>query len=296
MKEAQTKVSEEPKPQSSVTTTEPPQQPPAATSTAQANGGGGEQVQMQLQFLQQQVLQQQVMQLQQQFQTFQQMMSSGSLPQQQQQQQMLQFMQQMQATMNMTGQAGMMMGQPVIGGANPSLPLQQQLPMVQPMMVGQPTMLPGATQQPYAMATPQLLSTGQAPIMSTGALPTGTLPNTNFAIQSLPVQGMPMLPGQQPTPLGTTAPNQPLSTLPATGEQEAPSDALMRSPSKDELQSSKTLDAVRSTVMGSAVKRYDNLMQQVRTTDTSEVLKKVYTFIIINDIFYINPSANGRGG
>ena len=264
-----------------------PQQVPPGSSSLHSGSGSlsgmvqsGDGVQMQLQLLQQQVLQQQVMQLQQQFQNF---MSSG-MPQQQQQQQMLNFMQQMQqmqASMVQPPLAGYQasMVQPPLAGYPPSgmmhgqplgsLP-QQQVPMVQPVMGSH-------IQPPFAMATPPLSSSTnqQLPIMSTGIVPIPSASyNHSVSTANLGItQGVAEHPGQpsvQPQPSITQLAPHAMSLAPATGEQQLPP-GLAPTPSQSERKTSEA--KMRSDIMGSAVKRYDNLMQQVKAVDFSEILK-----------------------
>ena len=243
-----------------------PQQQPATESSVPGQTPPSDNVQMQLQFLQQQVLQQQVMQLQQQFQTFQQAMSSG-MPQQQQQQQMLNLMQQMQGAMAQQPSAGYPQPATMMFGQQPLMtaPSGQPVAMVQPVMVP-----PTAGQTPYIMAPPQ--STQHLPIMSTGPVPvpsssTQSQPFT-ATLGTAPVQ--PLQQQQQPTAPVTSTAAPPLATVPATGEQQVSAEVAATPVQKER----KTSEAeARYTAMGSAVKKYDDLMQQVQAVDFNELLK-----------------------
>ena len=222
---------------------------PSQQASAVASGSGGD-MQLQLQLLQQQMLQQQMMQLQQQFQQFQSMMAAnGPFP-----------------------------------GMNPLL--QQQM---QTLQGGLPVQYPGIA-TPFTTSIPAMVPQGS--MVPPPALPlVANQPITTTAsLQPMNQQSTPAL--QQPFPLATTMsavaplvtpPPPPCSPPPVPPPAPPPppidnkqADIVVTSESPSKSLSRKPSEAdVRMQALGTATEKFDNLMDEVRETNPSDVLRKV---------------------
>lgn len=256
-----------------------------ATSNSTIVGGGGSaEMQAQLQMLQQQMMQQQMMQLQQQFQQLQSMMAAPSQSaaaslQIQQQMQQLQLLQQQQLppgnsmgpapTSIMMPPSGLPAANPVMGNTPSSLSLPLQYPII-------------PNQQLYGV-NPSLMAT---PINQT---PVNAMVSQPFQVP----QQQQALPLPQPTMIGVPQPYTgslmpPLSVSPAPSVSPTPSSPpptetttsqpteIAAEPRKTTSLSRKPSEAdIRLKAMGTATNRFDNLMDEVREANPTQILKKV---------------------
>lgn len=244
-------------------------------------GGGGPEMQVQLQMLQQQMMQQQMMQLQQQFQQLQSMVAgnpsqsaSFQLQQQMQQLQQLQLLQQQQHVTPGT----------VLGPSTTSLMMPPGVPA--PVMGNQPSlsMLPNPQfsmlpQQQLYGVNPSLMAANQSPMVPQQF----QMPQQQQVFQ--PMMGMPqptsgslippsISPTQSPPPADALPPTSlPASTIHVpdiapteTFTEPKPAKSLSRKPSEAD---------VRMKAMGTATDNFDNLMDEVRETNPTQILKKV---------------------